>query len=825
MGKDASDTSNKDSPKKQGDILDPDATTKGQKPTDDQVSAQTPAEAFNSQIWDLTEPPLNPLDPAVSSSDQDKKPPYSLPKTAVYTFDPSNGYQGLEDIPVYSSEKVRIEDIIDSLLANNPNADEDLVKRAYVTAAVAHQGATRNSGEPYLTHPLAVAAILTDMKLDATTVAVGLLHDTVEDTTLTIEDINKEFGPEVSSMVDGLTKVAKANFTSKTEQKARDLKKLFLSMLRDIRIILVKFADRLHNMRTLGYMSNEKQISISRETLDFFAPLASRLGIHKIQAELEDLSLFYLNPKEFAAIRNSVSMGRENRINYVNKVKNFLSQKLTESNIPCEIEGRPKHIYSIYKKMRDQNLPLEQIYDLVAFRVIVNDVQQCYSTLGVIHTLFTAIPGRFKDYINLPKPNGYQSLHTVVNGLDNIRMEVQIRTKDMHLCAEEGIAAHWHYKEGGQTSTDTRELVNNLKRTLNWQSSEDPVNFLSSIIETFKDDQYIFVYTPMREPQILPLNATVLDFAYEIHTEVGHYCQGAWVNEIRYNIRHTLENCDVVKIDKGSKPNVSADWLNHVVTAKAKYKIRQYLNAKKREDGIKTGKKTIEDTMARLKLSKAKLSQNVLAELGFTDLDDLNYAVGTNKLKVQTVIKAIKPGLEETLTESPKPLPLPVIEQKSNEKLAPMILVDGQENISINFPKCCCPMPGEPITGFLTHGKGVSIHSANCPAVGTLDQSRIVSVSWAHSQALDNEATDIYIKVKLVDEKYLPNIITTMVNHSARMTEFHQSKDYPNQIWFRVPVKNFAHCQELLKALLDLDFQVEKVERFQPPFIPFNSDT
>ncbi|MDR1309041.1 MAG: RelA/SpoT family protein, partial [Deltaproteobacteria bacterium] len=604
------------------------------------------------------------------------------------------------------------------------------------------------------------------------------------------------------------------------ERRATNLRKMFLSMLKDLRVIFVKLADRLNNMRTLGHMKVKKQIAISRETLDFFAPLASRLGIHKIQAELEDLALFYLNPIEFETIRSSLSVARDDRKQFGNEVKDYLTEKMAEWNIPCEIEGRPKHIYSIFRKMTSQNLPLEQIYDLVAFRIIVDNVQQCYTTLGVIHTIFKPIPGRFKDYINLPKSNGYQSIHTAVIGLRNFRMEIQIRTKAMHMYAEEGIAAHWRYKEGAGASTEELARIATLRNIINWQSIEDPNGFLNTLKESLASNQYIYVFTPGGRPIELPNGATVLDFAYSVHTDVGNCCQSALVNDAMCPIRHQLENGDVVKINTGPRPNVKADWLRHVVSPKAKYKIRQYLSSLEKKNNIRIGEELIKNTMTRLKLSRSKLSSIVLEGLGFSKLDDLNLAVGTGKLRIKTVIDAIKPGLDLPPAPPEKPLRLPVTPVTQDTRRTPMILVDGHENISVNFPKCCCPMPGEPIQGFLTHTKGVSIHSESCPALGGLDKSRFINVSWADGQP-ESPTTDIFIKAKLYDQKYLANVIGALVAHSARIAEFQQSTEHSNQVWFKIPVRDYAQCQELLNSLAAMEWEVAQVERFQPPFMPF----
>ncbi|MDR1677805.1 MAG: bifunctional (p)ppGpp synthetase/guanosine-3',5'-bis(diphosphate) 3'-pyrophosphohydrolase, partial [Deltaproteobacteria bacterium] len=733
------------------------------------------------------------------------------------------GFQQLEDIPFYSSRPVRIEEIVDALLSYDHDADEELVKRAYIVAAIAHKDMTRRSGEPYLIHPLSVAALLTEMKQDALTIAAGLLHDTVEDTTLTIDDIRLKFGDDVANMVDGVTKIAKVNFTSETERSAKNMEKLFLSMIKDFRVIFVKLADRLNNMRTLGFMKQEKQISISRETLDFFAPLASWLGIHKIQTELEDLALFYLDPTEFETIRNSLSVAREDRIKYVNEVKAFLMEKMEEWKIHCEVEGRPKHIYSIYRKMKEQNLPLEHIYDLVAFRIIVDDVQQCYTTLGIIHTIFKPIPGRFKDYINLPKNNGYQSIHTSVIGLHNFRMEIQIRTRSMHIYAEEGIAAHWRYKERGTKSAEELDRISALRNVINFGNIEDPILFLNNLKFGLGLQRFIYVFTPVGRPISLPEGSTAIDFAYSIHTDVGNCCQSALVNSVLKPIRDRLKNGDIIRIITGPNPNVNSDWVNYVASPKAKYKIRQFLNNEEKKNFIKSGEETIRTTMTRLKLSKNKLSESVLKSLGFSKLDDLNQSVGSGKIKVGTVIEAIKPDLQ-VISPPPEDIQLQAVAPlKQSDHLTPMLLVDGMENISVSFPKCCCPMPGEPIKGFITQTKGVSVHSLNCPSLANLDKNKFVNVSWSTSQPLTS-TTDIFIKLKLVNQKYLTNVIGAMVSHSARISEFKQCDEYPEQIWFRVPVKDYDQCQDLLNTLSAMVWEVSQVERFQPPFIPFPSD-
>ncbi|MDR1051711.1 MAG: RelA/SpoT family protein [Deltaproteobacteria bacterium] len=783
-----------------------------------QDQPQTPASALDYQNWDvpLTEPTPAPDEYQVQETEDEPAPrpaPVLIPEPRRSPLD----YRQPEDVSFYSNRPVRIEEIIDSMLRENPLADEDLIRRAYVRASIAHKGAMRLSKEPYLNHPLAVAAILCEMKLDTASVAAGLLHDTVEDTPLTVEDIRGEFNDDVANIVDGVTKIAKFNFSSETERRATNMRKMFLSMLADLRVIFVKLADRLNNMRTLGYMTSQKQIDISRETLDFFAPLASRLGIHKIQAELEDLALFYLDPSEFETIRKSLSLFRENSTAYVEQVRQFLIDKMTEFNVHCEVEGRPKHIYSIYRKMKRQNLPLDQIYDLIAFRIIVPDVQTCYTTLGIVHTIFKVIPGRFKDYINIPKLNGYQSIHTAIIGPDNYRMEIQIRTRDMHTYAEEGVAAHWRYKEGGKAAVEENDLIATLRSLISWQETEDPSGFLRNLKESLVFDQVTYVFTPAGRPIELPAGATVLDFAYAVHTEVGHHCKSAMVNNVMTSIRHPLETGDVVKINTSSKPNVSEDWTRHAVSPKARYKIRQFLKEKDKKEKTALGENLIRSTMTRLKLSKSRLDAKVLEGLGYKKLDDLNYAVGDGRVRINAVIEAIKPGLE---IPKPPEKPAHVPQAAPQDKKAPRILVDGLENVSVHFPKCCQPMPGEPIVGFLTHTKGVSIHAASCPSVENLDRERMVQADWAEAQP-DAGTVDVHIKINMADQKYLPGVINVLVAHNARITEFQQCPDFPNQVWFRIPVRDYGQCQEIIGAIAAMDHEITQVERFQPPFAPF----
>ncbi|MDR0354376.1 MAG: RelA/SpoT family protein [Deltaproteobacteria bacterium] len=696
--------------------------------------------------------------------------------------------------------------------------------KAYVTAAMAHKDMTRHSGEPYLTHPLSVAATLAEMRLDHFAVAAGLLHDTVEDTKMTLEEIREEFGEEVAKIVDGMTKAGKVNFSTTIERRAFNMQKILIYMFQDLRVLYVKLADRLHNMRTLGYMSNQKQIAISRETLDFFAPLAGRVGSHKIMAELQDLALFYLHPTEYANIRQLLSSYQKDRTQYIADMKKLLSDKMKESKISCEIEGRSKHVYSIYRKMVDQNLPFDQIFDLVAFRIIVENVQDCYQALGVIHTVFRPIPGRFKDYINVPKPNGYQSLHTVVIGLLNFRAEIQIRTREMHACAEEGVAAHWSYKEGGKTPTTETELTSYLRKLTDWQKTEndgspqeDADSFMTNFRAAMAEDQFIFVMTPEGEVIDLPVGSTVVDFAYAVHSALGDKCCGGVVNDVKADMRQELNNGDIVFVITSATETVSADWLDFVKSFRAKEKIKQRLARLKREKEMVLGEDLIRTTMTKLKLSRRRLDSQVLESLGCKNLDDLNLAVGQGRAKIAAVIEAIKPGLTPPAELTPSPAQTSV-----SAKKLPAILVDGLENVAVSLAKCCSPLHGEPVVGILTQGKGVSVHSAICPSVSGLSHERLVSATWTESRN-EEMSGEAFIKLVLADQKRLAAVIGVFVACGSEIGEFHHSEDYPSQIWFRISVNDYGQCQAILEALSAMENEVLQAERFIPPFTPFSS--
>jgi GTP pyrophosphokinase len=724
-------------------------------------------------------------------------------------------YKPIEDMPVYGSRTVRINDIIDTLLSYDHTVDEFMIQKAYVLAATAHQGMLRRSGEPYLTHPLAVAAILCDMKMDDATVVSGLLHDTVEDTEVTVEDIRKEFGDTVARIVDGVTKISKVQGITPTEREATNLRKMTLAMLTDLRVIMVKLADRLNNMRTLGFMPPEKQRSIARETLDIFTPLASILGIHKIQAELEDLALFYLEPQAYDNLRQALSEGRNERQKFVAEVKEYLSTKMSEFGIKAEIEGRPKHIYSVWRKMKIQNLPFEQIYDLVAFRIIVEKVQDCYAALGFIHLIFKPIPGRLKDYISLPKLNGYQSLHTAVVGLNNIRMEIQIRTREMHSYAEEGVAAHWRYKDGDRISDVETQRINNLKSALSWQQNlNDPDDFLSTVKEALAPKDMIYVFTPNRDVKELPAGATPIDFAYSVHTSIGNSCSGAKVNNVMCGLHHKLENGDTVEILTSRSANPTRDWLRHTVSPKAKSRIRQWLLAEERKQAVEFGRALLIQEMRRHKLGRHRLTDEVLASLGFKTLDELNMAVAYGKIKLLNVLAAMKPELKiSTKTLEKEPAKSTVV---TAPRPADSVLVSGVQDVFVRYAKCCTPVPGEPIVGFLSQGKGVTIHTSVCKSLAGLDRERLVEVSWVKDRSEDVN-WDIYFKVKFrPSHGALGRLVATISERSVDILEAHTNDVKEGLVSFRISVTDYRQYTETVTSLNALRGLVELVERYYP---------
>ena len=639
-----------------------------------------------------------------------------------------------------------VEDLIRRIRKYHPEDDMDLVRRAYQYAEKAHEHQKRKSGEPYFSHPCAVAVILTDLMLDATTIAAGLLHDCVEDVDgVTQETIRQEFGQEVELLVDGVTKLSQLNFASREEAQAETLRKMFLAMAKDIRVVLIKLADRLHNMRTLKYQKPERQIPIARETLDIYAPLAHRMGVYTIKWELEDLSLRYIDPEGYQELVRLVGMKREERERLIADVSQQLSVRLREAGIKAEITGRPKHFYSIYKKMKTQNKTFDQINDLIALRVLVNTQQDCYFVLGVVHTMWPQVPGRFKDYISMPKANMYQSLHTTVVNQGK-PFEVQIRTFDMHRTAEYGIAAHWRYKEGRANENELDQKLSWLRRILDWQSDvRDPGEFGElAKVDLFADE--VFVFTPKGDVISLPRGATPLDFAYRIHSAVGNRCIGAKVNGRIVPLAAQLQTGDFVEVmTSANSHGPSRDWLNIVKTSEAKAKIRAWLKKEQRDVNIPLGKDMLEKESKRLGYSITQLLKGdapAIIEKRFSaqTLDDIYAMVGFGGLSCAQVVNRLVDEYKKNnkAEEAAAAIAAAVKEEpqqpqrKQHQSSSNGVIVKGESGMLVRFARCCNPLPGDKIVGYITRGRGVSVHRADCMSLKDPDveKDRMIEVEW-----------------------------------------------------------------------------------------------
>ncbi len=643
---------------------------------------------------------------------------------------------------------LRLNDILDKVAGYHPAADLDLIKKAYVYSAKVHQGQIRKSGEPYLIHPLEVAGILAELRLDEASIVTGLLHDTIEDTLATRDEIAELFGAEVAELVDGVTKLSQFSAgNTKEEKQAENFRKMVVAMAKDIRVLLVKLADRTHNMRTLEHMSAEKQERIARETLDIYAPLANRLGMQAVKSELEDLSFRYLKPQEYVELQDRVSSRAKERDRFVAEVIELIHDRLKENGIDAQIYGRVKHLYSIWRKMRMQDLPFEQIHDLIAFRVIVGNVAQCYEALGLIHSLWKPVPGRFKDYIAIPKPNMYQSLHTTVVGPRAERIEIQIRTDDMHRVAEQGVAAHWRYKEGGRDGNKKgakdgiraadAETYGWLRQLLEWQRElSDPTEFLETVkVDLFADE--VFVFTPKGDVKSLPRGATPLDFAYAVHSEVGHKCVGAKVNGKIVPLRYRLKNGDTVEILTSPHSQPSKDWLTFVRTSRAQARIRQHIRQAEHKRSLEIGYEVAERELRRYGVSLSRASKDgtllkAAAALGYRTGDDVLGAVGYGKVAPDQLVKQLvsEEKLAEPATEPPVTSRLTELFRRVARLPAGGVRIGGIEDVLVRFGKCCNPLPGDPIVGFITRGRGVTVHTARCEKALAMDPQRRVDVSW-----------------------------------------------------------------------------------------------
>lgn len=716
---------------------------------------------------------------------------------------------------------VRLDDILEKILSYNPKADLDAVRKAYVFSAKVHQGQTRLSGEPYLTHPMEVAYILAQLRMDVATVVTGLLHDTIEDTLTTQDEIRTIFGEEVAGLVDGVTKISKMFLRSSEERQAENFRKMLIAMARDIRVILVKLADRLHNMRTLGFQATGRRERIAQETLDIYAPLANRLGISWIKSELEDLSFTYLKPDVYKDLSGKVAKRTKERESYIGQVKEKIRGKLEAQGIPCEISGRSKHLYSIYLKMERQGIDFEQVYDLIAFRVLVNSVRECYEVLGIIHSTWKPIPGRFKDYIAMPKANMYQSLHTTVIGPFNERMEVQIRTWDMHRIAEEGIAAHWKYKEGKGASEEGREDrgFGWLRQLLEWQQElKDSREFMDTVkIDLFPEE--VFVFTPKGEVKGLPKGSTPVDFAYSVHTDVGHTCVGARINGRLVPLKTELHNGDIIEVITAPNHTPSKDWLKFVRTSKARNKIRQWVKSEQREKSIGIGRDILEKELRKhgMSFNRALASpdmQRGIKELGFDQVEEVLAAIGYGKLSAGQVITRVVPQEKLRTQEQQKPGPIGQVLDKIRKKPSSAIKIQGIEDIMVRFAKCCNPLPGDAVVGFITRGRGVTVHTVDCPHVLEADPDRRVDIEWDMKK---KASRPIKIRVHCIDQKgMLAGITGAITNCEANIisASVHSTGDGKGVNNFVVDVQSLEHLTKVINALHKVK-GVYKVERLR----------
>lgn len=661
------------------------------------------------------------------------------------------------------------------ILENNPKADMDLIKKAYYFGEVNHRGQKRNSGEDYFIHPIAVAKTLSNMKLDDQTICSGLMHDVLEDTSVTYDQMEKEFGHEITFLVDGVTKLKNLNYSSREEKQAENIRKMVMAMSNDVRVVLIKLADRLHNMRTLEYKTREKQIQTATETLEIYVPLAHRLGIYSIKWELEDLCFRYQEPEKYYELAEMVSQKRREREAYINEIIETLTDSLKDSNIDFEISGRPKSLYSIYKKMIRNDIVFEEIYDLTAVRVLVDTIAECYAVLGKVHSLWKPIPNRIKDYIGQPKPNGYRSLHTTVFGEDSRPFEVQIRTRQMHKECEYGVAAHWRYKENNTKESDFDNAMEFLRRIMEWQNEGGADSDSKEFMETLKTDFFsreIYVYSPAGEIYSLPIGSCAIDFAYKVHTEVGNKCIGAKVNSSIVPITQKLKTGDVVEIlTSKNSAGPSKDWLNIVKSHQAKNKIKQFFKKNGKEENIEQGKNQIIRDIKKHRegyksLLKDEWVDEISNELGFPTKDEMYAAVGYGRITSEQVIqKLIK--REKELEEKEKAINEPIelvnkIENKPSTSKGEVRVSDFDDDIEVKFAKCCTPIPGDPIVGFITKGNGISVHTKSCPnIINNHAPERLIDVYW------QNEASDkfpVKIQVAVANSPSVIYDITKMIS-------------------------------------------------------------
>jgi GTP diphosphokinase / guanosine-3',5'-bis(diphosphate) 3'-diphosphatase len=718
---------------------------------------------------------------------------------------------------------IRYEDLAEKVSRYHPDVPLEMIQRGYVVSAKYHKGQVRMNGEPYLTHPLEVANILAELKLDVVTVTAGLLHDVLEDTLISPEELRKQFGNEVYQLVDGVTKIAQVYLTSRQQKQAENFRKMLLAMVSDIRVLFVKLADRLHNMRTLQYLPPDRRERISQETLEIYAPLAHRLGMAKIRGELEDLAFSFLDP---VAYQNTVSLIETRRAvnqDFMEEAERIIAKELESHNIPARLESRIKRIYSVYSKMKRQNIGIDEVFDFIAIRVITDSEKNCYTILGILHNTWKLVPGRIKDYIAMPRPNLYQSLHTSVMGRNGQPFEIQIRTQEMHRIAEEGIAAHWKYKEGKLGTEEGEEQFRWLRQLIESQSDvSDPMEFLSNLkIDLYPDEVYCF--TPKGEVITLPRDATPVDFAYAIHTEVGHRCVAAKVNKRIVPLRHKLKNGEIVEVVTAKDASPSRDWLSFVKTTRARGKIKHWINQKEKEAAAELGRKLVEKEARKFKTTwkKALLRPaltNILTQYDLQKGEDIYPAVGFGKIAPRQILSELFPDQDPPSEAKAKQFAIPSAVRRILGRTDSAITVKGQDGLLVYRAKCCNPIRGDEIVGYITRGEGISVHTTSCPNLSSfLGSDRMTDVEWVHVQ--EDEVFSVRLTIYVEDRQgILADITSAISNLKTNIRESRSKSDTESgrgTVDITVDISDVKHLQKLIHGLKSIR-GIQEVERVNP---------
>jgi len=706
-----------------------------------------------------------------------------------------------------------VDALIDKIFLYNPEANADLLRRAYAYSNEVHYKQRRKAGNPYIEHPLAVASILTDMRMDTNSVAAGLLHDTVEDTETSAEDIKALYGEDIAFLVDSLTKLSKMEFRTSEDAQAENFRKMFLAMAEDMRVILIKFADRLHNMRTLEHLSAERREIISRETLEVYAPLANRMGIGWLKSEFEDLSFKFLSPDVYQDLVQKVAKKREEQEWYLHEVVKIVEAHLKVANIPGRVYGRVKHYYGIYQKMQKQKIPFELIYDVIAMRIITDTPANCYATLGLIHSLWTPVPGRFKDFIGAPKSNLYQSLHSTIIGPKGERVEFQIRTDEMDRLAEEGIAAHWKYKEKDHAGKMDEKYFSWMREFIKSQNEAPDAREFMEAVKGNIVPGVVFVFTPEGDIVELPQDATPVDFAYSVHTEVGHQCTGAKVNNRIVPLRYRMQNGDTIEIITSHGHRPSRDWLKFVKTQRAKARIKQWLKVEERKKGLALGEELLEKALKKYSMSPSIAKSRELLAVAkpyrIKNYEDLCVAIGYGRLSVHKLIKKLIPEPDDGAEK------IPTVREKKKED-SRGITIKGVDNIMFHRAKCCYPLPGEKVTGFVTRGRGVSIHTTNCPTLDThtIDIDRLVEVEWDQGT---EEVYSVKVQVLTIDKRgLLAEMSAVLSTNNVNISHLDASATHEKQARFNfmLEIRNKNQFNDTLKKISQINGVIE-VRRVQ----------